>query len=386
MAKVADKYLCVDPWKIIEDGFHPARSEVSESLFSLANEHQGARGFFDEGYSGQSLVGVYLNGIYEERFTEGMSYKGISNRLAFMVNTVNWLYTRVKVDGEALDLAKSKFSGFRRALDFRNGELRREFIWETSSGKKLQLVFLRLLSMATKELACQQIHITPLNFSGKLSLTTGLDFSAPHRMFNQNFWECVRKGDGAILGVSQNIGHRLFAGMKVYAEAEQTSIEAEKFVGVRLDVDLVEGRESVMGKSVTLQAERNPAQALDEAWEKGMSQLQTSTKRYEEVLNCNRAYWENFWANSDITIDGDAETQQGIRFCIFQMQQTYRGAINGANIGAKGLTGEAYNGNAFWDTETYCLPFYLFSNPNAASMAPTTPRLSPKRSCSSAPT
>jgi maltose phosphorylase len=121
-----------------------------------------------------------------------------------------------------------------------------------------------------------------------------------------------------------------------------------------------------VGKSVTLQAERNPAQALDEAWEKGMSQLQTSTKRYEEVLNCNRAYWENFWANSDITIDGDAETQQGIRFCIFQMQQTYRGAINGANIGAKGLTGEAYNGNAFWDTETYCLPFYLFSNPNAA--------------------
>jgi maltose phosphorylase len=76
----------VDPWKIIiEDGFHPDRSEVSESLFSLANEHQGVQGFFDEGYSGQSLVGVYLNDIYEERFTEGMSYKGISNRLAFMV-------------------------------------------------------------------------------------------------------------------------------------------------------------------------------------------------------------------------------------------------------------------------------------------------------------
>jgi len=362
MAKVADKYLSVDPWKIIEDGFHPDRSEVSESLFSLANEYQGARGFFDEGYSGQSLVGVYLNGIYEERFGEEMSYKGISNRLAFMVNTVNWPCTRVKVDGEALDLAKSNFSGFRRALDFRTGELRREFIWETSSGKKLQLVFLRLLSMETKELACQQIRITPLNFSGKVSLTAGLDFSVPHRMFNQNFWECVRKGDGAILGVSHNIGHCLFAGMQVSAEAPQVPVEAEKFIGVRLDVDVVEGQESVVGKSVTLHAERNPAQA----WEKGMLQLQTSTKRYEKVLNCNRAYWENFWANSDITIDGDAETQQGIRFCIFQMQQTYRGAINGANIGAKGLTGEAYNGNAFWDTETYCLPFYLFSNPNAA--------------------
>src|SRR5690349_4561708 len=177
MAKIADQYLCIDPWKIIEDGFHPDRSEVSESLFSLANEHQGVRGFFDEGYSGKSLVGCYLNGIYEEHFTEAMSYKGISNRLAFMVNTVNWLYTRIETDGETLDLAKSKFSSFRRELDFRSGEFHREFVWETGSGKQLKLVFGRLLSMEINELACQQIRILPLNFSGNVTVTMGLDFS-----------------------------------------------------------------------------------------------------------------------------------------------------------------------------------------------------------------
>lgn len=366
MAKVADKYLGVDPWKLVEDGFHPDRSEVSEALFSVANEHQGVRGFFDEGYSGKSLIGAYLNGIYEERFTEGMTYKGISNRLAFMVNTVNWLYTRIEVDGEILDLAKSKFSNFRRELDFRSGELRREFVWETESGKRLQIIFQRLLSMDIKELAYQQIRITPLNFSGRVSLTMGLDFTIPHRVFNQNFWDSVRQENNALLCVTKNIGHRLFAGMTIYADAKQTPIEAEKFVGVHLDVDVVESRESVSGKSVALCSERNPAQAFDEAWEQGISQLKTFTKKYEEALECNHAYWEKFWAKSDITIDGDADTQQGIRFCIFQMQQTYRGVINGANIGAKGLTGEAYNGNAFWDTETYCLPFYLFSNPKAA--------------------
>jgi len=105
MGKIADKYLLVDPWKIIETGFHADRSLVSESLFSLANEHQGARGFFDEGFSGESLTGVYLNGIYEQRFSEPMAYKGISNRLCFMVNTVNWLHTRLELDGETLDLA-----------------------------------------------------------------------------------------------------------------------------------------------------------------------------------------------------------------------------------------------------------------------------------------
>lgn len=368
MAKIADNYLQVHPWKIVEAGFHSDHSQVSESLFSLANEHQGVRGFFEEGYSGESLIGAYLNGMYEERLTEPTVYRGISNRLCFMVNTVNWLYTRLELDGEILDLHASKFSNFRRELDFRSGELRRELVWETRSGKKLQLVFLRLLSMEVKELACQQICMMPLNFSGNIVLTMGLDFSVLHRMFKQNFWDCPRKEAGAILGVSKNTGQRLFAGMRVEAEAEQTPVEADKFVGVRLGVELVEGAETTLGRRAIVHSDRDPRQTLEEAWERGMSQLHAyaSTKTYAEVLEENRIHWEGFWAKSDITIDGDPETQQGIRFCIFQLHQTYRGAIAGANIGAKGLTGEAYNGNAFWDTETYCLPFYLFSDPCAA--------------------
>ncbi|MBN2388581.1 MAG: hypothetical protein JXB85_16310 [Anaerolineales bacterium] len=366
MGKIADQYLLVDPWKIIEEGFHSDRSQVSESLFSLANEHQGVRGFFDEGYSGKSLVGVYLNGIYEQQFTQGTTYKGISNRLAFMVNTVNWLATRLEVDGEALDLAKSTYSAFRRELNFRTGELRREFIWETRTGKKLRLVFLRLLSMQTKELACQQIRITPCGFSGKATLTLGLDFSVPHRSFGQNFWDCPRKEALAILGVSKSLEQRLFAGMQVEAGVPLTPIEAEKYAGGSMDVDLVDGQEQVIGRSVILSSDRDPKQTLEEAWQGGLGQLQTSIRPYADVLEQNQAYWHHVWDRADIMIEGDPETQQGIRFCIFQMQQTYRGALAGASIGAKGLTGEAYNGNAFWDTETYCLPFYLFSNPAAA--------------------
>lgn len=371
MAKVADKYLVVDPWKIMEEGFHPDHSRVSESLFSLGNEHQGVRGFFDEGFSGESLTGVYLNGIYEERSAaEPVSYKGISNRLCFMVNTVNWLHTRIEMDGEILDLAKSWFSGFRRELDFHSGELRREFVWEMKSGKKLRLIFSRLLSMDIKELACQRISLTPLNFSGKATLTLGLDFSVPHSMFGKSFWSTPRKdvkaNDFGILGISENIGHRLFAGFKIHAQGKQTVIESESFIGVSLEVDLAEDRESTISKAVIVHSDRNPQQALEDAWKAGMSQLQAVTKTYEEVYKDNLGYWGKFWANSDITIDGDEDTQQGIRFCIFQMQQTYRGIIDGTNIGAKGLTGEAYNGNAFWDTETYCLPFYLFNNPSAA--------------------
>ncbi|WP_020429159.1 glycoside hydrolase family 65 protein, partial [Paenibacillus riograndensis] len=85
-----------------------------------------------------------------------------------------------------------------------------------------------------------------------------------------------------------------------------------------------------------------------------------------EVFADQSAYWSGIWETSDIRIEGDPENQQGIRFCIFQLYQTYHGDHPGYNIGAKGLTGEAYRGLAFWDTESYCLPFYMFNNPKAA--------------------
>ncbi len=147
---------------------------------------------------------------------------------------------------------------------------------------------------------------------------------------------------------------------------QPSDFEAEKQVGAHLILALREGQGTAVTKTVILHADRIPDQPLEEAWEQGRGRLKASTSSYAEIYQQNRLYWDDFWARSDIIIEGDADTQQGIRFCLFQMQQTYRGAIEGANIGAKGLTGEAYNGNAFWDTETYCLPFYLFSNPAAA--------------------
>ena len=78
----------------MEKGFHPERGRVSESLFSLANESMGVRGYFDEGYGGDRHQGAYINGIYESRKISP-SYKGISTSGNYMVNTLDWLYTRL---------------------------------------------------------------------------------------------------------------------------------------------------------------------------------------------------------------------------------------------------------------------------------------------------
>ncbi len=112
MAKVADRYLVVDTWKVVEDGFDPGRNRVSESIFSLGNEYMGVRAYPEEGYSGDSLIGSYFNGLFEE-IKVAAHYKGIIRFLRFMVSAVDWLYVRINVNGEALDLATSPFSDFR---------------------------------------------------------------------------------------------------------------------------------------------------------------------------------------------------------------------------------------------------------------------------------
>ncbi len=57
------KYVMEDPWKIIEDGYHPEDNRLYESLMSLGNGHMGHRGNFEEDFSGDSFKARTLQGF-----------------------------------------------------------------------------------------------------------------------------------------------------------------------------------------------------------------------------------------------------------------------------------------------------------------------------------
>ena len=80
---------------------------------------------------------------------------------------------------------------------------------------------------------------------------------------------------------------------------------------------------------------------------------------FDNLLLQQKEAWAAIWEMSDISIQGDIKAQQGIRFNIFQLNQTYLGKDSRLNIGPKGFTGEKYGGSTYWDTEAYCLPFYM---------------------------
>jgi maltose phosphorylase len=373
MPKVAERYLEIDPWLVIEKGFHPARGQVSESIFSLANEYMGVRGFFEEGYSGPSLIGSFFNGVFDQAdIGHPQLFKGIVTEMTFIVNAVNWLYTRITLDGEQLDLARSKFSGFARTLDLRAGTLSRELVWTTPKGRKLKLTFLRFVSMASPNLGAQRIIMEPLNFSGSIKIRAGLDFSVLHHAYNKNLWNEVRKEcDGtraAIMGSTLSTGQRVFSSLRLESDQalSPAAVQTDKFIGMDVTLRLRQGRSTRLDRLVVNMTRPESTTPDKAVWSAGKAATNRQTAGFDGALQEHKAFWENVWNTLDVTIEGDPVNQQGVRFCIFQLHQTYHGVDESLNVAAKGLTGEAYWGCAWWDTETYCLPFYMFNNPKAA--------------------
>jgi maltose phosphorylase len=371
MAKQADRYFRVHPWKIIEEGFSEAHSRLSESIFSLGNEYMGVRGYFDEGYSGESLVGSYLNGVFEEEHLARSAYIGMVDRTTFMVNAVDWLYLRIECEGEALDIYKSQVSDFRRELDLATGVLTRSFTWKTASGRALAMEFERFLSMDEPRFGGQRLRVRA-DENGELHIKAGLDLSPVHNSAGGNMWDCLLSESGAnqcrIAGRTKVSGQMIYSACRFDGEfMGARPLPGDKKALLSFILPLKSGAWAQLTRTVQNLKCTDAAMPADAFIAEGMVQSQALDQRSYDALKQGASdWWADTWARSDIEIAGDDVNQQGIRFCIFQMHQTYHGAEPGTAIGAKGLTGEAYNGNTFWDTEAYCLPFYLFNNPQAA--------------------
>ena len=173
----------------------------------------------------------------------------------------------------------------------------------------------------------------------------------------------------AILGKTNRSDLYLFSSYRIICSdtSEDHLIKSEKFIGVKSEIHLEQGKTSSMTRIAINYANKNPHADPENVWNHGMKLAVSHQKTgFETALKDHAEYWENVWNQLDVTIEGDPENQQGIRFCIFQLHQTYHGVDPTLNIGAKGLSGEAYGGKAFWDTEAYCLQFYMFNNPRAA--------------------
>lgn len=366
------QYLTEDEWCIVEDGFHREHNCISESVFSIGNGKMGQRANFEEQFSGETLQGSYIAGVYyPDKTRVGWWKNGYPEYFAKVLNAPNWIGIKVEFDGEALDLAHCEVSAFRRVLNMKEGYLERSFTARMVSGKEVQVHTKRFCSIVDDEVGAIRYAITPLNFSGTLTVTPYVDADIVNRdsNYDEKFWveieANVKRSKGFVIAETRKTAFQICTGMKFGitqngAEVDFNSyrIQREKFVGCSVDMRCEEGTQTVVYKYASNVASLNyPKEELmtrcDERVEAAYA------KGFEQLLKEQAEAWARKWEEADIRIEGDVSAQQGIRFNIFQLYQTYTGEDERLNIGPKGFTGEKYGGSTYWDTEAYCFPFYM---------------------------
>ncbi|MBN1416666.1 MAG: glycoside hydrolase family 65 protein [Bacteroidales bacterium] len=371
-----NKYLKIDPWCIIEEGFDSKRHQSSESIFSIGNGLIGQRANFEEDYSGKSLQGTYVAGVYYPDKTKvGWWKNGYPEYFAKVLNATNFIGIRIFVNGDALDLAKCKVLSFQRVLNMKLGVLSRNFVVEMPSGKQVEVTTSRFLSMAVPETGAIHYSLSPVNADVEIKFVPYLDGNVINEDANWDevFWDQVTHEingkEGYIVSRTKKTEFEIACGMfiKAFLDGKEIlqnpmNVARAGYVEAAFKVKVAKKSRLAVYKHVavlsSLYHDRkvildHTKQVLKKSGETG----------FEKLLMAHVAKWATIWEHSDIVIEGDDEAQQGIRFNIFHLNQTYRGDDPRLNIGPKGFTGEKYGGSTYWDTEAFCIPFFLCTAP-----------------------
>ncbi|MEN8836085.1 MAG: glycoside hydrolase family 65 protein [Polaribacter sp.] len=366
-------YIQPNAWSILEEGFNAERVKSSESLFSIGNGAMGQRANFEEKYSGPTFQGSYIAGVYyPDKTRVGWWKNGYPEYFAKVLNAPNWIGINVKINNEELDLHTCKsVSKFKRELNMQEGWLARSFEAELQNGIKIKVDTKRFLSLELDEVGAINYNVTPLNSDAKITYTPYLDGSITNEDTNwdDQFWD--------VLNVTQNNQQSFIEAKTMKTEFHTcTFMQSRLFINqeeILIDCDNEKTEKTALcsyqqevKKNETYTIHKFGGYVVDRNHNKNA--LVAAAKEaldkavsfgFDAMLETQKNSWAQIWHTSDITIEGDVKAQQGIRFNIFQLNQTYLGTDASLNIGPKGFTGEKYGGSTYWDTEAYCIPFYM---------------------------
>lgn len=352
----------MNTWNIIIEGFNKADITKHESIFSLGNGAMGMRANFEEDYTGDTLQGSYIGGVYyPDKTRVGWWKNGYPEYFAKVLNAPSWIGLHIKINGELLDLNTClEVKNFRRQLNMKEGWYERSFTAMLPNQQEIQVKVLRFLSLRYDELGTLRYEITPLTTEATIEIESYLDSGIKNSDANwdERFWNTLEISSednfATILAETKKTRFKVHTFMQndLFIDNEALSItpkenKKENYIGLQYEVKVKQ--------SQTFHIEKYGGYSISNDY----STLSKSIALFDSLLENQREDWATIWETSDIVIEGDEKAQQGIRFNIFQLNQTYSGKYAHLNIGPKGFTGEKYGGSTYWDTEAYCLPFYM---------------------------
>ncbi|GAA4827345.1 glycoside hydrolase family 65 protein [Actinomycetospora corticicola] len=377
----------VDPWCVHEPELDVDLLGQTESLFALANGHVGMRGNLDEGEP-HRMPGTYLNSFFESRpMPHAEGGFGFPEENQTLVNVPNGKLIRLLVDDEPLDVRYGQVHDHQRTLDMRSGILTRHVEWTSPNGQRVDVTSQRLVSFSQRAVAAISYAVTiPEDSESDALLVIQSELFANEQMPEITGDPRVAAALTKPLAPEHNSHSTYGARMTHQTKRSELRVGAamEHQVFGPDDAKVESSCSKNVGRTTVI-CRLKPGQTLRivkylaYGWSSTRSQpaivdqveaaLDASLYTgWDGLVTAQREYLDAFWARADIEIDGDPRLQQAIRFSLFHVLQAGSRAEKRA-IGAKGLTGQGYDGHSFWDCETFVLPVFMHTNPRVAADA-----------------
>lgn len=351
-------------WQIEQEGFDPAREHEMESIFTVGNGYLGVRGTLDSPLPG-SQGDLFIAGVYDRKHPE-RPY----SELEFMTaNRGDYSYSelvsapfpfrvRIAVDSHPLDLAGRDWRVYRRLLDLRGGTLHSHSAFETGTDRRIVVHSRRCASMADLHLLLQEITVCLENFSSDVSLDASLadlDLAANHPHLT-----ALETGEAAA-GLDVQRFTTQASAIEVCLAA-RTTLRGSGRDAVRWQVPVAIGDTLTFRRYVVVYTSRDGSEPLRDA----VHHLKALRwEDFDDLLDAHAARWAEVWKRADIRIDGSAAAAQALRFNAYHLTSAADRDPR-VSVGARALTGRAYEGHIFWDVEIFKLPFYIHTLPEVA--------------------
>ncbi|MDF1487832.1 glycosyl hydrolase family 65 protein [Tessaracoccus sp. HF-7] len=381
----------IDEWRLVEVEPSEADLGTTETLFSVGNGYLGMRGNPEEGRKSYAH-GTFVNRFHETwRISHAEEAYGFARTGQTIVNVPDAKLIKIYVDDEPLQLSLADLESYERALDFRSGQMTRDLIWRTPAGKRVRIRSSRMVSFTDRHLALFELEVTMLEGDAPVVISSQLvnrqdgysDFHRPEA--DQEGWDPRRssKFAGRVLQPELHwhrenrmmLGYQTTnSGMTLAVAADHqidTRNEFQAFLDTQPDlgrqtyrIEAREGAPIIVRKAVAYHTSRGvPVTELADRCRRTLDRA--AAEGFGRLRDRQRAWLDEFWANSDIEIEGHPAIQQAVRWCLLQLAQA-SARSDQLGIAAKGVSGSGYEGHYFWDTEIYLVPFLIYTDPRVA--------------------
>ncbi len=349
-------------WTVVESGFDMAREHEIESLLAIANGYVGVRGSIAEG-SDVSRPATFLAGVFEQ--SSDMA------PVPELVIAPDWGRLRFTIEGELFSAASATVRHHHRTLDMRRGVLLREGIALGTGGHATEIRTLHAASMATRHLLIEFVKISPRNFSGAVQIDAILsgDVKSESGGMHWHRFEPRDGRQGPMLVGTTHAGLRLALTSHTNAVSGSDSImNCQREFGPvsateRYELHVRLGEPSILHRIVGMYSSRDEGDPVvrAESLEQEVDRVSSNA-----LLEEHAAEWAARWQRANIEIDGAPKIERALRFGMYHLLGAVHPSDARMSIGARALSGQAYRGHVFWDTEIFMLPFYMHVWPEAA--------------------